>query len=99
MGRYESGGLVIKEQPYTHTVPRSQRGGEIIEPMVSTQWFITMKPLADAGLEAVRDGRITIVPDRFSKVYNNWLENIQDWCISRQLMVGPPHSRLVLSRL
>lgn len=80
--------LVIKEQPYTHQVPRSQRGGEIIEPMISTQWFITMKPLAEAGLEAVKSGKITIVPDRFSKVYYNWLENIQDWCISRQLWWG-----------
>jgi len=69
-------------------VPRSQRGGEIIEPMISTQWFVNMKPLAKAGLEAVRDGRITIVPDRFSKIYFNWLENIQDWCISRQLWWG-----------
>ncbi len=80
--------LVIKEQPYTHMVPRSQRGGEIIEPMISTQWFVNMKPLAEVGLEAVRDGRITIVPDRFSKIYNNWLENIQDWCVSRQLWWG-----------
>ena len=80
--------LVIKEQPYNHMVPRSQRGGEIIEPMISTQWFVNMKPLAKAGLEAVRDGRITIVPDRFSKIYFNWLENIQDWCISRQLWWG-----------
>ena len=81
-------GLVIKEQDYLHTVPRSQRGGEIIEPMISTQWFVTIKPLADAALEAVKDGRITIVPDHFTKVYYNWMENIQDWCISRQLWWG-----------
>jgi valyl-tRNA synthetase len=81
-------GLVLKEEPYTLNVPRSQRGGEIIEPMVSTQWFVAIKPLAEAGLEAVRDGRITIVPERFTKVYFNWLENIQDWCISRQLWWG-----------
>ncbi|MBW6473563.1 MAG: valine--tRNA ligase, partial [Anaerolineaceae bacterium] len=80
--------LVIKEQPYTHMVPRSERGGEIIEPMVSTQWFVTMKPLAEAGLEAVRNGQINIIPERFNKIYNNWLENIQDWCISRQLWWG-----------
>jgi len=80
--------LVIKEQPYTHMVPRSERGGEIIEPMVSTQWFVTMKPFAEAGLEAVRNGQISIIPERFSKIYNNWLENIQDWCISRQLWWG-----------
>jgi valyl-tRNA synthetase len=81
-------GLVIKEEPYTLSVPRSQRGGEIIEPMISTQWFVTIRPLADAGIQAVRDGRIHIVPERFTKVYYNWLENIQDWCISRQLWWG-----------
>ncbi len=81
-------GLVIKEQPYTLNVPRTQRGGEIVEPMISTQWFVTIKPLADAALEAVRQGEIKIVPDRFTKVYYNWLENIQDWCISRQLWWG-----------
>ncbi|HEX9012213.1 MAG TPA: class I tRNA ligase family protein, partial [Anaerolineaceae bacterium] len=81
-------GLVIKEEPYLLNVPRSQRGGEIVEPMVSTQWFVRIQPLAEAALEAVRDGRIRIVPDRFTKVYFNWLENIQDWCISRQLWWG-----------
>lgn len=81
-------GLVLKEEPYTLNVPRSQRGGEIVEPMVSTQWFVAIKPLAEAALQAVRDGRVRIVPERFTKVYYNWLENIQDWCISRQLWWG-----------
>jgi len=81
-------GLVIKEEDYTLNVPRSQRGGEIIEPMVSTQWFIKMDSMAAAALEAVRDGRIKIIPEHFTKVYYNWLENIQDWCISRQLWWG-----------
>lgn len=81
-------GLAIKDEPYTIIVPRSQRGGEIIEPMVSTQWFVRTKPLAKAALDAVHDGRIRIVPEHFSKVYYNWLENIQDWCISRQLWWG-----------
>ena len=80
--------LVIREEPYLLTVPRSQRGGEIVEPMVSTQWFVQIKPLADAALNAVQDGRIRIIPERFTKVYFNWLENIQDWCISRQLWWG-----------
>ena len=81
-------GLVLKEQPYVMNVPRSQRGGEIIEPMISTQWFIEIKPLAEAALEAVRSGQIEIIPERFKKVYFNWLDDIQDWCISRQLWWG-----------
>jgi len=84
----ERAGLTIKTEPYRITIPRSQRGGEIIEPMVSTQWFVRMKPLAELGLEAVRSGRIRIIPERFTKVYYNWLENIRDWCISRQLWWG-----------
>jgi valyl-tRNA synthetase len=81
-------GLVIREEPYLLTVPRSQRGGEIVEPMLSTQWFVHIKPLAEAALQAVQDGRIRIIPERFTKVYYNWLENIRDWCISRQLWWG-----------
>ncbi|MEW6029338.1 MAG: valine--tRNA ligase [Chloroflexota bacterium] len=84
----KAAGLVIKTQPYTTTIPRSQRGGEIVEPMISTQWFVRIEPLAKAALEAVKDGRIKIVPERFEKVYFNWLENIKDWCISRQLWWG-----------
>ena len=84
----EAAGLTIKTEPYRTQVPRSQRGGEIVEPMVSTQWFVKMKPMAQMGLEAVRSGRIKIIPERFTKVYYNWLENIRDWCISRQLWWG-----------
>ncbi len=80
--------LVIKEEPYRTTIPRSQRGGEIVEPMISEQWFVKIQPLADAALAAVKDGRIKIVPERFEKTYYNWLENIKDWCISRQLWWG-----------
>ncbi|HEY5119063.1 MAG TPA: valine--tRNA ligase, partial [Anaerolineales bacterium] len=81
-------GLVIKEEPYMLRVPRSQRGGEIVEPMISTQWFIKIQPLAEAAFAAVRDGRVKIIPEHFEKVYFNWLEHIQDWCISRQLWWG-----------
>jgi valyl-tRNA synthetase len=81
-------GLVIKEEPYTTTIPRSQRGGEIVEPMISTQWFVEIAPLAKEALAAVKNGDIRIVPERFEKVYYNWLENIKDWCISRQLWWG-----------
>ncbi len=84
----KAAGLVIKEENYTLNVPRSQRGGEIVEPMVSTQWFVRMQVLAEAALKAVQDGSIRIIPERFTKVYFNWLENIQDWCISRQLWWG-----------
>jgi valyl-tRNA synthetase len=81
-------GLVIKEEKYMTTIPRSQRGGEIVEPMISEQWFVKIESLAEAGLAAVKDGRIHIVPERFEKTYYNWLENIKDWCISRQLWWG-----------
>ena len=81
-------GLVIKEENYTLNVPRSQRGGEIIEPMISEQWFVKIKPIAEPALKAVRDGTIKIVPEYFTKVYYNWMENIRDWCISRQLWWG-----------
>jgi valyl-tRNA synthetase len=81
-------GLVIKEEPYMLNIPRSQRGGEIVEPMISEQWFVKIKPLAEPALAAVRDGRIQIIPERFEKVYYNWMENIKDWCISRQLWWG-----------
>ena len=81
-------GLVIKEEPYTLSLPRSQRGGEIVEPMISEQWFVKTKPLAEPALAAVRDGRIRIIPEHFEKVYFNWMENIRDWCISRQLWWG-----------
>jgi valyl-tRNA synthetase len=84
----DAAGLVIKQEPYPMSVPRSQRGGEIVEPMISTQWFVRIEPMAKAALEVVRNGSIRIVPDRFTKVYYNWLENIQDWCISRQLWWG-----------
>jgi len=84
----KAAGLVIKSEPYRTTIPRTQRGGEIVEPMISEQWFVTIEPLAKAALEAVKDGRIKIVPERFEKTYYNWMENIKDWCISRQLWWG-----------
>ncbi|MBZ0284230.1 MAG: valine--tRNA ligase [Anaerolineae bacterium] len=81
-------GLTIKVEDHTMVVPRSQRGGEVVEPMISTQWFLKIQPLAEKAVAAVRDGRIKIVPERFEKVYYHWLENIEDWCISRQLWWG-----------
>jgi valyl-tRNA synthetase len=84
----EAAGLVIKVEPYLLKVPRSQRGGEVVEPMVSTQWFVSVQEMAAEALAAVKDGRIEIIPERFKKVYYNWMENIEDWCISRQLWWG-----------
>ncbi|MCB9435317.1 MAG: valine--tRNA ligase [Ardenticatenaceae bacterium] len=84
----EAADLTIKTEPHTLSVPRSQRGGEVIEPLVSRQWFVNVKPAADMGLDAVHRGRIKIIPDRFVKVWDNWLENIRPWCISRQLWWG-----------
>ncbi len=81
-------GLVLKEEPYLMNVPRSQRGGEIVEPLVSTQWFVKMDSLAEMAAESVRNGDVQFVPDRFTKVFLNWMDNIQDWCISRQLWWG-----------
>ena len=84
----KAAGLVIKEEPYIHQIPRAQRGGEIIEPMISTQWFVQIGPLAEKALKAVKDGQVEIIPERFKKVYYNWMEDIHDWCISRQLWWG-----------
>ena len=81
-------------------VPRSQRGGEIIEPMISTQWFVKIKPLAEAGIAAVKDGRIQIVPERFEKVYFNWMDaNIPRLVHLAPVVVGASHSGVVLRRL
>ncbi|MEB2287592.1 MAG: valine--tRNA ligase [Anaerolineae bacterium] len=84
----ERAGMTLRVEPHRHIVPRSQRGGEVVEPLVSEQWFVRIQPLAEKAIEVVRDGRITIVPAHFERVYFNWLENIQDWCISRQLWWG-----------
>jgi valyl-tRNA synthetase len=80
--------LIDKITPHTHAVGHCQRCGTVAEPLVSEQWFVKIRPLADPALEAVRDGRIRIIPERFAKVYYNWMENIRDWCISRQLWWG-----------
>jgi valyl-tRNA synthetase len=84
----EEAGLTVRKEPYKVNIPRSQRGGEVIEPLVSWQWFVDAEPMAKMSLAAVHSGRIKIVPNHFEKVWNNWLENIQPWCISRQLWWG-----------
>ena len=84
----EKESLLVKLEDYEHALGHCERCDTVIEPRISTQWFVRIKPLAEAALAAVRDGRIRIVPERFTKVYYNWLENIRDWCISRQLWWG-----------
>ncbi|MGB9752910.1 valine--tRNA ligase [Roseiflexus castenholzii] len=84
----EREGLLVEVRPHRMSVGISQRGGEIVEPLLSEQWFVRAGPLAELALAAVREGRTRIVPERFEKVFFHWLENIQDWCISRQLWWG-----------
>ncbi len=84
----EAEGLLEAVEPYHHSVGHCQRCDEVVEPIVSLQWYMRMAPLAEPAREAVADGRIRIVPDRFAKVYFNWMDNIRDWCISRQLWWG-----------
>ena len=81
-------GLLVKIEPYTHNVGTCYRCHHTVEPLVSTQWFVRMKPLAEPAIEAVRSGQTQFVPERFDKTYYNWMENIRDWCISRQLWWG-----------
>lgn len=84
----EAAGLAIKVDPHQQRIPRSQRGGEVIEPLVSAQWFVRMGGMASRAVDAVRNKDIQIIPERFEKVWYNWLENIHDWCVSRQLWWG-----------
>ena len=81
-------GLLIKIEPIKHNVGTCYRCGTVVEPRVSTQWFVKMEPLAKPAIAAVRDGDIRFIPDRMNKTYYNWMENIKDWCISRQLWWG-----------
>ena len=81
-------GFFIKTEHLHHAVGQCYRCQTVIEPRVSPQWFVKMKPLAEKALEVVRNGEIKILPKRMEKIYYNWLENIRDWCISRQIWWG-----------
>ena len=81
-------GLLEKTEPYHHAVGHCDRCGEAVEPIVTRQWFVKVEPLARPARDAVADGRIKMVPERFAKVYFNWMDNIRDWCVSRQLWWG-----------
>ena len=84
----EAEGRLVKVEKLTHNVAHCYRCGSVIEPLASKQWFVAMKTLAEPVIEAVKKGDVRFVPERFSKIYLNWMENIQDWCVSRQLWWG-----------
>ncbi|MDD2579622.1 MAG: valine--tRNA ligase [Eubacteriales bacterium] len=84
----EKEGLLLKTEPHRHNVGTCYRCHTVVEPRLSFQWFVRMKPLAEPAIEAVRAGETRFVPERFEKIYFNWMENIRDWCISRQLWWG-----------
>lgn len=88
VSKLEDEGLLESITPHQHSIGHCQRSYDIAEPIVSLQWFVKIKPLAEPAIAAVEQGSIEIIPERFSKVYSNWMENIRDWCISRQLWWG-----------
>ncbi|HAI87638.1 MAG TPA: valine--tRNA ligase, partial [Firmicutes bacterium] len=88
VAEFESGGLLERTEKYTHAVGHCQRCGTVVEPLVSLQWFVRMEPLAAPAIEAVKNGSVRFVPERFTKTYLAWMENVRDWCISRQLWWG-----------
>ena len=84
----EAEGYLVKTEPYSHNVGTCYRCHNDVEPLISAQWFVRMKPLAEEAIRVIKDGTIRFVPERFSKTYLNWMENVHDWCISRQLWWG-----------
>ena len=84
----EEQGYLVKVEPHQHNVGTCYRCHNDVEPIISAQWFVKMKPLAEAAIKVVEDGEVKFVPDRFAKTYLNWMENVHDWCISRQLWWG-----------
>ena len=81
-------GLLVKVVPHSHSVGTHDRCGTTVEPMIKPQWFVRMKEMGEAAIKTLQDGNLTFVPERFDKIYMHWLENIRDWCISRQLWWG-----------
>ncbi|MAD28836.1 MAG: valine--tRNA ligase [Woeseiaceae bacterium] len=86
--KFEILGMLEKTEEHTSNIPRGDRSNSIIEPYLTDQWYVNIKPLAEPAIEAVKEGKIRFIPDNWSKTYFDWMENIQDWCISRQLWWG-----------
>src|SRR5690606_34750557 len=78
-------GLLIKIEPHRLKVPRGEKSGVIIEPLLTDQWYVKIKPLAEPAIDAVKKGEIRFIPENWNKTYFQWMDNIEDWCISRQL--------------
>src|SRR5699024_10587367 len=85
VAEFEQLGLLVEVKPHDLTVPYGDRGGVVIEPMLTDQWYVRTAPLAKDAIKAVEDGRILFVPRQYENMYFSWMRDIQDWCISRQL--------------
>jgi valyl-tRNA synthetase len=86
--RLKENGFFIKDEDFVHNVSVSERSGAIIEPYLSDQWFVSMKKLSEPAIKVVKEGKIKFHPDRWVKTYFHWLDDVRDWCISRQLWWG-----------
>ena len=84
----ENLGVFKEKVPYKNTVPVGERTGEVIEPLLTNQWFMNMNDLAKEGIRVVKEKKVNFVPEHWEKIYFNWLENIEDWCVSRQIVWG-----------
>ena len=88
MAELEQAGLLARIDKHRHIVPRGDRSGAVLEPYLTDQWYVKVEPLAQDAVAAVRDGRTRFVPENWSRTYFEWMKNIHDWCISRQLWWG-----------
>ena len=95
----EENGFIVKMEDYTHSVGRSERTNVVVEPRLSKQWYVDMKSLAEPALRNVINDTIEFFPKKYKNIYKHWLDNIRDWCISRQLWWGAPNTSVLLQRI